>query len=218
MRDSGINPPASPNGCHRSTDAIDSPPWTHGLSLRAVPLGSYKARDFAERHRLGMHLAINFFETRADPGDGCETLPAVRATAGTRARCGTQNDHTCHWTPISQWKLAPRPYPSRIPPVSENHKSSPSHLAATISRPPSVPPCRSFYDAPWWHVRDDSSLDALGHLVPHVDRGGSPQRIAHASASASGGDSGSSRGSSDGSKGRGPGAKKRKAKPKKDEL
>ena len=30
----------------------------------------YKARDFAARHRLGMHLAMNFFETSHDPGDG----------------------------------------------------------------------------------------------------------------------------------------------------
>ena len=25
----------------------------------------YKARDFAARHQLGLHLALNFFETRA---------------------------------------------------------------------------------------------------------------------------------------------------------
>ena len=30
----------------------------------------YKARDFAARHRLGLHIALNFFETRYDPGDG----------------------------------------------------------------------------------------------------------------------------------------------------
>ena len=30
----------------------------------------YKARDFAARHRLGLHIGMNFFETRHDPEDG----------------------------------------------------------------------------------------------------------------------------------------------------
>ena len=30
----------------------------------------YKARDFASRHRLGLQLAMNFFETWHDRGDG----------------------------------------------------------------------------------------------------------------------------------------------------
>jgi hypothetical protein len=30
----------------------------------------YKARDFAVRHRLGLQIAMNFFETWHDPGDG----------------------------------------------------------------------------------------------------------------------------------------------------
>ena len=30
----------------------------------------YKARDFASRHRLGMHIGMNFFETWHDPADG----------------------------------------------------------------------------------------------------------------------------------------------------
>ena len=30
----------------------------------------YQARDFAARHRLGMPIALNFFETWHDPGDG----------------------------------------------------------------------------------------------------------------------------------------------------
>lgn len=53
---------------------------THGpLSLHEddVPIGSgertgrrrYKARDFAMRHRLGMQIAMNFFETWHDDGD-----------------------------------------------------------------------------------------------------------------------------------------------------
>ena len=59
----------------------------------------YKARDFAARHRLGMHLAMNFLETRHDSGDG------------------------------------------------------------------------KFYEMPWWHVRDEASLEALSDLVPTVERG-----------------------------------------------
>ena len=58
----------------------------------------YKARDFAARHRLGMHIGMNFFETQHDRGDG------------------------------------------------------------------------SFYQQPWWHVRDDESLAKLSHAVPHVER------------------------------------------------
>ena len=34
------------------------------------PRAKYKARDFAARHRLGLQLAMNFFETQNDPGDG----------------------------------------------------------------------------------------------------------------------------------------------------
>ena len=30
----------------------------------------YKARDFAARHRLGLHIGLNFFETYAEPKDG----------------------------------------------------------------------------------------------------------------------------------------------------
>ena len=30
----------------------------------------YKARDFAARHRLGLHIGMNFFETRHDPEEG----------------------------------------------------------------------------------------------------------------------------------------------------
>lgn len=63
----------------------------------------YKARDFAARHRLGMHIGMNFFETWHDRGDG------------------------------------------------------------------------TFYDVPWWYVRDERSLVALSHLVPHVERSGGPQ-------------------------------------------
>ena len=65
----------------------------------------YKARDFAARHRLGMHLALNFLETRHDPGDG------------------------------------------------------------------------SFYQVPWWYVRDEDSLKAVRHMIPHVERHGGPQPI-----------------------------------------
>jgi hypothetical protein len=110
---------------HRVTFILWEQP--HGpLSLwaedRPVPADSpdgrtrYKARDFAERHRLGMHLAMNFFETRADPGDG------------------------------------------------------------------------HFYDVPWWHVHDDASLEALSHLVPHVDRSSGSRRHATATGASGGGD------------------------------
>ena len=63
----------------------------------------HKARDFAARHRLGMQLGMNFFETWYDGDDG------------------------------------------------------------------------KFYDVPWWYVRDERSLAALGHIVPHVERSGGPQ-------------------------------------------
>ncbi len=57
----------------------------------------YKARDFAARHRLGLHIGLNFLETWHDPNDG------------------------------------------------------------------------SFYQVPWYHVRDES-LGQVSHLVPHVER------------------------------------------------
>ena len=34
-----------------------------------------------------------------------------------------------------------------------------------------------FYHVPWWYVRDEESLAAVGHLVPHVHRNGGPQPI-----------------------------------------
>lgn len=65
---------------HRVTFLLWEQP--HGpLALRAedAPIGvgsaasarlRYKARDFAARHRLGMQLAMNFFETSHDAADG----------------------------------------------------------------------------------------------------------------------------------------------------
>ena len=42
----------------------------HIKAAVAAGRARYKARDFAARHRLGLQIALNFFETYFDPGDG----------------------------------------------------------------------------------------------------------------------------------------------------
>ena len=42
----------------------------HIAAAQAAGRARYKARDFAARHRLGMHIGMNFCETWFDAGDG----------------------------------------------------------------------------------------------------------------------------------------------------